>query len=82
MKKLFTNIDNKIFMIGLSVKKTFNKAKDKLLDNNGNWLDESFKYILAVVIGLLFLGGIYALAKDTILPTLTQKIKEGFNFKG
>ena len=82
MKELFANIDSKVFMAGLIIKKSLSKIKNKLLDNRGNWLDESFKYILAVVIGLLFLSGIYALAKDTILPTLTQKIKAGFDFRG
>lgn len=79
---------NKIryFILGLEVKKEImmDKLKDRfsvVCGNDGNWLDESFKYILAVVIGLAFLAGLYAITKDTILPTLTQKIKDGFNFK-
>ncbi len=82
MIKLLTNIDNKVFMVRLGIKEKINRIKDKLSDNSGNWLDESFKYILAVVIGLAFLAGLYAITKDTILPTLTQKIKDGFNFQG
>lgn len=78
----------KHLLIGLEVRKELMieriKAKvDKTFEScEGNWLDESFKYILAVVLGLAFLAGLYAITKDTILPTLTQKIKEGFNFKG
>ena len=36
----------------------------------------------AVVIGALLLGGLYALFGDTIMPTVTQKVKDMFNFKG
>lgn len=77
----------KYSILGLRVKKELmlsnlrDRIGRKCSDNAGNWLDESFKYILAVVIGLAFLAGLYAITKDTILPTLTQKIKDGFNFK-
>lgn len=37
---------------------------------------------MSVVIGALILAGLYMLSKDTILPTLTQRIKDMFNFKG
>lgn len=73
-------------ILGFEVRKEImmDKLKNKcsvIFDKEGNWLDESFKYILAVVIGLAFLAGLYTITKDTILPTLTQKIKDGFNFK-
>lgn len=86
LKNIFYKIDNTYigFMtyIELELQKLSKNMKKKLTDNSGNWLDESFKYILAVVIGLAFLAGLYTITKDTILPTLTNKIKEGFNFKG
>ena len=37
---------------------------------------------IAVVIGALLLGGLYALFGDTILPTLTEKVEDMFNFAG
>ena len=40
------------------------------------------KILIAVVIGALLLGGLYLLFNDTILPTLTNKIKELFNYAG
>ncbi len=86
LKNIFYKMDNTYigFMtyIELELQKVSKNMKKKLTDNSGNWLDESFKYILAVVIGLAFLAGLYAITKDTILPTLTNKIKEGFNFRG
>lgn len=85
IKKILTRIE--LYMIELQVKKELAIMNNKsrlglLLEKNGNWLDESFKYVLAVVIGLAFLAGLYTITKDTILPTLSQKIKDGFNFSG
>lgn len=82
MIKLLKKAENTTAMLKLRAKLGLDKIKDKLVDNSGNWLDESFKYILAVVVGLLFLSGIYALIKDTVLPTLVNKVKEAFSFKG
>ena len=47
-----------------------------------NFVDSGIKILIAVVIGALLLGGLYALFGDTILPTLTSKVTEMFNFKG
>ena len=38
--------------------------------------------ILVSVVGALLLAGLYTLFKDTILPTLTQKITSLFNYQG
>ena len=35
-----------------------------------------------VVIGALLLAGLYALFNSTIMPTVTQKIQELFNYQG
>lgn len=84
-KKLNNVVTDKAIDTTIAVKESekalAEKIKNKLAQSNGNWLDESFKYILAVVIGLAFIAGLYALTKDTILPTLTEKVKEAFNFK-
>ena len=47
-----------------------------------NFVDSGIKILIAVVIGALLLGGLYALFGDTIMPTVTQKVKDMFNFKG
>lgn len=46
------------------------------------WLLSLLKILLAVVIGALLLAGLYALFGETVLPTLTQRIKEMFNYGG
>ena len=56
-------------------------AKAALADRCGEgFIDTAIK--MAVVIGALILAGLYALFGDTILPTLTQRIKEMFNYAG
>lgn len=47
-----------------------------------NFVDSGIKILIAVVIGALLLGGLYALFGDIIMPTVTQKVTEMFNFKG
>ena len=46
------------------------------------YVDSGVKILIAVVIGALLLAGLYALFNTTIMPTVTQKIQELFNFKG
>ena len=47
-----------------------------------NFVDSGIKILIAVVIGALLLAGLYALFGDTILPTVTEKVEEMFNFSG
>lgn len=47
-----------------------------------NFVDSGIKILIAVVIGALLLGGLYALFGDTIMPTVTEKVKSMFDFKG
>lgn len=47
-----------------------------------NFVDSGVKILIAVVIGSLLLGGLYALFGDTIMPTVTKKAEEMFKFKG
>lgn len=47
-----------------------------------NFVDTAIKILMAVVIGALLLAGLYKLFADTVLPTLTQRITEMFNYSG
>ena len=46
------------------------------------FVDTAVKILMAVVIGALVLAGLYLLFNSTILPTLTQRIQEMFNYRG
>ena len=60
---------------------TKNKLKARLADNSGQGsVETAIQILIAVVLGALILAGLYALMKDTILPTLTTQIQEMFNY--
>ena len=57
------------------------KLKKIVTDNSGQGsVETAIQILIAVVLGALILAGLYALMDDTILPTLTQKIQEMFNY--
>lgn len=91
MKKLFNKIANTANNAAISVKTKANNAVSSFMDFNrramtGNagegYIDTAVKILIAVVLGALLLGLLYALFKDTIMPTVTQKINEMFNYAG
>ena len=76
MKKFFANIKNKATEMAVRAKTAIENVKAE------GYVDSGVKILIAVVIGALLLGGLYALFNTTIMPTVTQKIKDLFNFKG
>ena len=43
---------------------------------------KAVQVLIAVVLGALILGGLYALIGDTVLPSLKQRIQDMFNYTG
>ena len=76
MKKLMNKVSGK--MGSLTVRPYCVLANRK----GEGFVDSGVKILIAVVIGALLLAGLYVLFDDTILPTLTQKIKDLFNYAG
>lgn len=59
------------------------RAKTALTNNRAEgFIDSGVKILIAVVIGALLLSGLYVLFGDTILPTLTEKISNLFDYAG
>jgi hypothetical protein len=59
------------------------KVKIALSNNKAeSYIDTAVKILIAVVLGALLLAGLYALFGDVVMPTLTQKIKDMFNYGG
>ena len=58
-------------------------AKFAICGKNGeNFIDSGFKVLIIVVLAALLLAGLYILLGDVIMPTLTTRVKELFNYKG
>ena len=59
------------------------KLKKAVKDNSGQGaLETAVQVLIAVVLGALILGGLYALIGDTVLPSLKQRIQDMFNYTG
>ncbi len=76
MKKLMNKLTEKMNSVAVL-------AHAALANNSGEgYVDTAVKILMAVVIGALVLAGLYALFGDTVMPTLTQRIQEMFNYAG
>lgn len=59
------------------------RATGLVRDKKGeNYVDTAVKILIAVVLGALLLAGLYALFGDVVMPTLTQRVQEMFNYAG
>ena len=76
MKKFFSSIKSKANEMAVRAKTAIENVKAE------GYVDSGVKILIAVVIGALLLAGLYTLFNSTIMPTVTQKIQELFNFKG
>ena len=76
MKKFFNSITNKFNSLAV-------RTQTAIANTRGEgYVDSGVKILIAVVIGALLLTGLYTLFDDTIMPTVTTKIQNLFNFAG
>ena len=76
MKKIINSITNKLNSIAVRTQTAISNTRGE------GYVDSGVKILIAVVIGALLLGGLYTLFDDTIMPTVTTKIQNLFNFAG
>ena len=76
MKKLFNSIRSKCNSLATRATVAVSNIKAE------GYVDSGVKILIAVVIGALLLSGLYALFGNVIMPTVTQRIQELFNFAG
>ena len=76
MKKLINSIKNKFNSAVVSAKTAIESTSGE------GYIDTGVKIIIGVVIGGVLLAGLYALFNTTIIPTLTSKIAQMFNYAG
>lgn len=83
VKTMFVKAVSKVDSILTRVKAVFALTKLAFAGCRGEgFVDSGVKILIAVVIGALLLAGLYTLFGDTILPTLSDKIKDLFNYNG
>ena len=76
MKKIINSITNKFNTLAVSAKTAIANTRAE------GYVDSGVKILIAVVIGALLLTGLYTLFEDTIMPTVTTKIQNLFNYAG
>ena len=76
MKKLINSIKNKFNSAVISARTAIESTSGE------GYIDTGVKIIIGVVIGGVILAGLYALFNTTIIPTLTSKIAQMFNYAG
>lgn len=76
MKNLIEKANEKMLKAAIA-------AKTMLSDKRGeSSVGQAIQILISVVIGALLLAGLYYLFENTILPTLTDRIKEMFDYQG
>ena len=76
MKKLINSIRSKCNALATRAVVAVSNVKAE------GYVDSGVKILIAVVIGALLLAGLYALFNDTIMPTVTERIEDLFDFAG
>ena len=76
MRKIFNKIKDKFNQISVRAKNAVDNVRAE------GYVDSGVKILIAVVIGALLLAGLYALFNNTIMPTVTQKVQDLFNYHG
>ena len=83
IKKLIQKATSAVSRIVNKATSSFVLAKTTLANARAEgYVDSGVKILIAVVVGALLLAGLYTLFSTTIMPTVTQKITELFNYKG
>ena len=76
MKKFIKSLENKANSAIISTKTAIESTAGE------GYVDTGVKIIVGVVIGGVILAGLYTLFDGTVIPTLTTKIGEMFNYAG
>ena len=76
-------IVSKVLMVKMAMSGVKDKTLSVLADCKGeNYVDTAVKILIAVVLGALLLAGLYALFGDVVMPTLTERVTEMFDYHG
>ena len=76
MKNFFKKLNNKINSTAIKAKTAIENKTAEM------YVDKGVGIIIAVVVGAAILAGVYALFKTTILPSMTTKVGNLWNYAG
>ena len=76
MKNFFKKLNNKINSTAIKAKTAIENKTAEM------YVDKGVGIIIAVVVGTAILAGVYALFKTTIIPNMTTKVGNLWNYAG
>ena len=87
MKKMFNKMSNTVKAMTCKAHCAMTRARTRLsaplCNTRGEgYIDTAIKILIAVVLGALLLAGLYTLVGDTVLPTVTERVEEMFDYNG
>jgi hypothetical protein len=84
MKKLFKNIAKSAKSAAINCQTSLAAFHRRAVCGNAGegYIDTAVKVLIAVVLGALVLAGLYAVLNDTVMPTVTERIQEMFDYAG
>ena len=83
MKKMFNKMSNTVKTMTCKAPCARAPLSAPLCNTRGEgYIDTAIKILIAVVLGALLLAGLYTLFGDTVLPTVTERVEEMFDYKG
>ena len=87
MKKMFNKMSNTVKAMTCKAHCAMTRARTRLsaplCNTRGEgYIDTAIKILIAVVLGALLLTGLYTLFGDTVLPTVTERVEEMFDYNG
>ncbi|ODA43186.1 DUF6133 family protein [Desulfosporosinus sp. BG] len=76
-------MQNLIYKVQVKTAVALDRAKAALSNRSGQGaLDTAVQVLISIVLGALILGGLYLILNATVLPTITDRIKDMFNYHG
>lgn len=83
MKNLMKKAQQKMITLDAAVRQAVERTKAAVTDRSGQGaLDTAVTVLISIVLGALILGGLYLVINGTVLPTITQRIREMFDYAG
>ena len=87
MKKMFNKMSTTVKAMTCKAHCAMTRARTRLsaplCNTRGEgYIDTAIKILIAVVLGALLLAGLYTLFGDTVLPTVTERVEEMFDYNG
>ena len=72
-----------IWMAKQKARELAGRTKEALANREGqDTLDVAITVLISIVLGALILAGLYLIVDSTVLPTITQRIKDMFDYAG